>query len=97
MALTLASFPLQFKLSGFGAGLAEERVRFWATLAGPWLDAAGAIADSTTLNRAKTAGLAPARYLSDNNAYAFFEALGDLIHTGPTGTNVGDLQVILLA
>ena len=32
-----------------------------------------------------------------NNAYAFFDALGDLIHTGPTGTNVGDLQVILLA
>ena len=42
-------------------------------------------------------GLIPGRYLSDNNSYAFFEALGDLIHTGPTGTNVGDLQVILLA
>ena len=60
-------------------------------------DAAGAIADSTTLARAAAAGLAPERYLSDNNAYAFFDALGDLIHTGPTGTNVGDLQVILLA
>jgi glycerate 2-kinase len=60
-------------------------------------DAAGALADSTTIDRARAAGLIPARYLSDNNAYAFFEALGDLIHTGPTGTNVGDLQVILLA
>jgi glycerate 2-kinase len=60
-------------------------------------DAAGALADSTTLDRARSAGLVPERYLSDNNAYAFFEALGDLIHTGPTGTNVGDLQVILLA
>jgi hydroxypyruvate reductase len=60
-------------------------------------DAAGALADSTTIDRARGAGLMPARYLSDNNAYAFFEALGDLIHTGPTGTNVGDLQVILLA
>ena len=60
-------------------------------------DAAGAIADSTTLDRATAAGLVPGRYLSDNNAYAFFDALGDLIHTGPTGTNVGDLQVILLA
>ena len=60
-------------------------------------DAAGALADSTTLERARSAGLLPDRYLSDNNAYAFFEALGDLIHTGPTGTNVGDLQVILLA
>ena len=44
------------------------------------------------------AGLSPpSAYLDDNNAYAFFDALGDLIHTGPTGTNVGDLQVILLA
>jgi glycerate 2-kinase len=60
-------------------------------------DAAGAIADSTTIERARAAGLAPDRFLSDNNAYAFFDALGDLINTGPTGTNVGDLQVILLA
>jgi hydroxypyruvate reductase len=60
-------------------------------------DAAGALADSTTIERARAAGLRPAPYLSDNNAYAFFDALGDLIHTGPTGTNVGDLQVILLA
>ena len=60
-------------------------------------DAAGAIADSTTSLRARAAGLRPGHYLSDNNAYAFFDALGDLIHTGPTGTNVGDLQVILLA
>jgi hydroxypyruvate reductase len=61
-------------------------------------DAAGAVADTTTLARAEAAGTGAAgRYLDDNNAYAFFEALGDLIHTGPTGTNVGDLQVILLA
>ena len=60
-------------------------------------DAAGAIVDSTTVERATTAGLAPARFLEDNNAYAFFDALGDLINTGPTGTNVGDLQIILLA
>jgi hydroxypyruvate reductase len=60
-------------------------------------DAAGALADSTTIARAHAANLSPADFLSDNNAYAFFAALGDLIHTGPTGTNVGDLQVILLA
>jgi glycerate 2-kinase len=60
-------------------------------------EAAGAIADSTTIDRAAAMGLVPGRFLSDNNAYAFFDALGDLIHTGPTGTNVGDLQVILLA
>ena len=61
-------------------------------------DAAGAVADTTTVDRARTAGLQdPAHYLDNNNAYPFFAALGDLIHTGPTGTNVGDLQVILLA
>jgi glycerate 2-kinase len=60
-------------------------------------DAAGAYVDSSTLARASARGLAPGPFLSDNNAYAFFDALGDLIRTGPTGTNVGDLQVILLA
>ncbi|MBI3494122.1 MAG: DUF4147 domain-containing protein [Acidobacteria bacterium] len=60
-------------------------------------DAAGAVADSTTLDRARLAGLMPDTFLADNNAYAFFKTLGDLIHTGPTGTNVGDLQIVLLA
>jgi glycerate 2-kinase len=60
-------------------------------------DAAGAIVDATTLDRARVAGLSPNQFLSNNDAYAFFDALGDLIHLGPTGTNVGDLQVILLA
>jgi glycerate 2-kinase len=60
-------------------------------------DAAGACADSTTAKRARAAGIdTPARHLADNNAYAFFAALGDLIRTGPTDTNVGDLQVILI-
>lgn len=61
-------------------------------------DAAGAIADSTTIARAGSAGLAPgASFLAANNSYEFFAGLGDLIQTGPTGTNVGDLQIILLA
>lgn len=61
-------------------------------------DAAGATIDLTTLDRARALGLpALQRFLDDNNAYAFFAALGDLIHTGPTDTNVGDLQVILVA
>ena len=60
-------------------------------------DAAGAYADGSTIDRALADGLAPDTYLSNNNSYAFFQALGDLIHTGPTGTNVGDLQIILLA
>jgi hydroxypyruvate reductase len=60
-------------------------------------DAAGAVVDSSTATRASEAGLSAARFLDNNDAYAFFDALRDLIHTGPTGTNVGDLQVILLA
>jgi glycerate-2-kinase len=60
-------------------------------------DAAGAIADSTTLARARAAGLASVdTYLDANDSYTFFARLGDLIQTGPTGTNVGDLQVLLI-
>jgi glycerate 2-kinase len=59
-------------------------------------DAAGAIVDSTTLERAKAAEIDPERHLGDNNSYNFFNQLGDLIRTGPTGTNVGDLQIILI-
>src|SRR5262249_26376175 len=58
-------------------------------------DAAGALVDSTTRDRARATRLDPARFLDDNNAYAFFDALGDLVRTGPTGTNVGDLQLLL--
>ena len=60
-------------------------------------DAAGALADATTTTRAQAAGLDADALLADNDAYTFFDAIGDLIRTGPTGTNVGDLQVILLA
>jgi hydroxypyruvate reductase len=60
-------------------------------------DAAGALVDVTTIQRARDARLDPAAFLRRNDAYHFFETLGDLIHTGPTGTNVGDLQAILLA
>ena len=61
-------------------------------------DAAGAVVDDGTAERAAQANLFPARtFLDTNNAYAYFSAIGDLIQTGPTGTNVGDLQVFLLA
>ncbi|HTK29123.1 MAG TPA: DUF4147 domain-containing protein [Vicinamibacterales bacterium] len=60
-------------------------------------DAAGGAADSTTAARASAAGLDPARFLDDNDAYTLLDRLGDLIRTGPTGTNVGDLQVLLLS
>jgi glycerate 2-kinase len=59
-------------------------------------DAAGAIVTPTTLDRARTLGLDPAKHLAENNAYLFFKALGDLVITGPTLTNVNDFRVILL-
>jgi len=57
--------------------------------------AAGAIVDPTTLSRAAAAGLDPRAALDAHDSYPFFERLGDLVLTGPTGTNVGDLQVFL--
>lgn len=61
-------------------------------------DAAGAVVDGTTFARARAAGIAdPDSYLDNNDTYEFFRPLNDLILTGPTSTNVGDLQVILLA
>jgi glycerate 2-kinase len=54
-------------------------------------DATGALADGSTLARAQAAGLDPNAYLTNNDAYHFFEALGDLLITGPTNTNVNDL------
>ena len=59
-------------------------------------DAAGALVDSTTIQRAQAARLQPQAFLERNDSHRFFEVLGDLVQTGPTGTNVGDLQIILL-
>lgn len=61
-------------------------------------DAAGAIIDTTTPLRAADAGLErPDYYLAANDSYAFFDGVGDLLHTGATATNVGDLQIALIA
>jgi glycerate 2-kinase len=57
--------------------------------------AAGAIADATTIARAQAMGLDASAALARHDSHPFFQALGDLIVTGPTGTNVGDLQVLL--
>jgi len=59
-------------------------------------DAAGAIVDRTTSARATAAGLDLAASLRAHDAYTVFDRLGDLVKTGPTGTNVGDLQVLLV-
>jgi hydroxypyruvate reductase len=58
-------------------------------------DAAGAVVTGETAQRAKSLGLDPADHLARNDAYPFFEALGDLLKTGPTGTNVNDLIFLI--
>lgn len=60
-------------------------------------DAAGAIAAGDTLARARELGLDAQASLANNDAYHFFQPLGDLIITGPTGTNVNDLLFVLVA
>jgi hydroxypyruvate reductase len=59
-------------------------------------DAAGAIADSRTIGNARARGLDPARFLAANDSYHFFERLESLIKTGPTGTNVMDVRLLLI-
>jgi len=59
-------------------------------------DAAGAFADHTSVLRANRAGLDIRQHLTNNDAYPFFQRLGDLLITGPTGTNVMDMNVILI-
>lgn len=59
-------------------------------------EAAGAIADGTTVARARKLGLDPSSFLTNNDSYRFFEKLGDLIVTGPTNTNVNDLALVLV-
>jgi len=59
-------------------------------------DNAGAIVTPDTMARARSMGLDAQRFLDDNDAYSFFEALGDLVVTGPTGTNVNDFRALLL-
>jgi glycerate 2-kinase len=59
-------------------------------------DNAGAIALPDTLARARAKGLDARAMLADNDAYGFFAALGDLVITGPTLTNVNDFRALLI-
>ncbi len=65
-------------------------------------DAAGAFADGGTARLARGAGLDPAASLRDNDSYRFFDELGrrtggsPLLVTGPTGTNVMDIQAVIV-
>ncbi len=83
-ALELAGMPNVLLLSGGTDGTD-----------GP-TDAAGALADGTTVARALARGMDPRAFLENNDAYHFFEPLGDLIVTGPTNTNVNDIMLLLV-
>ena len=56
-------------------------------------DAAGAIVDGTTIERARATGFDPRATLAENDAHALLAATGDLLITGPTGTNVADVTI----
>jgi hydroxypyruvate reductase len=59
-------------------------------------DNAGAVVTPDTLARADALGLKPSVYLDRNDSYRFFEALGNLVVTGPTHTNVNDFRALLV-
>ena len=59
-------------------------------------DNAGCVIGPDTLSRARALGLDAEAYLADNDAYSFFAALGDLVMSGPTLTNVNDFRAILV-
>ena len=59
-------------------------------------DAAGAIVDGDTVIKAAASGYVAAEYLEDNDSYNFFARTEGLLKTGPTGTNVMDLQIMIL-
>lgn len=87
MALAEADAPLDRRWAFFSGGTDGRD--------GP-TDAAGGFADPGTLDRIRAAGLAPRDELARNNAYFALDAAGDLLRTGPTGTNVADIQITLL-
>lgn len=85
LALALASTPGIWGLSGDTDGLDFMD------------DVAGAIATPDTLQRARAKGIDPTAMLAGHDCHSFFGAIGDLIRTGPTLTNVNDFRAILIA
>lgn len=85
LAIALAGAPGVFALAGDTDGIDGSE------------DNAGAFVAPDTLARALALGLKPQDFLADNDAYSLFAALGDLVVTGPTRTNVNDFRAILIA
>ncbi|MGH6683178.1 MAG: glycerate kinase type-2 family protein [Pseudolabrys sp.] len=88
LAIGLAGMPAVAALAGDTDGTDGG--------AGAASDPAGAILDGETVARAKALGLDPAAFLADNNSTGFFTALGDLLMSGPTYTNVNDFRAIVV-
>lgn len=59
-------------------------------------DAAGGMADGHSYKKMLSAGISPEEYLNDNNSYDALKTIGDIIITGPTGTNVNDITVVII-
>jgi glycerate 2-kinase len=57
--------------------------------------AAGAIVDETTIARGRALGRDAETYLNNSDAFSYFNALGDAVETGPSGTNVRDLRIMI--
>ena len=58
-------------------------------------DAAGAIIDGKSFEKAEKYNLLPLEYLRNNDSYNFFKGINELIFTGPTGSNVNDIAIIM--
>lgn len=83
-AIAMASEPDVFALAGDSDGIDGTE------------DAAGAIVTPDTLARARAASLDPRAHLSAHDSFSFFDGIGDLLRTGPTGTNVNDIRAVLI-
>ena len=84
LAIGLDGSPGTFALAGDSDGIDGTE------------DAAGAIVAPDTLQRAAAAGLDPSELLARHDSYSLFEALGDLVMTGPTLTNVNDIRIVAI-
>jgi glycerate 2-kinase len=83
-AIAMAGEPDVFALAGDSDGIDGTE------------DAAGAIVTPDTLARGRAAGLDTRAYLVAHDSFSFFDGIGDLIRTGPTGTNVNDIRAVLI-
>jgi hydroxypyruvate reductase len=90
-------FALAFALAAEKVGLKN-----WTLLSGGTdgrdgpTDAAGGVVDNNSLTRMRQAGIDPTQHLDNNDAYHALTSSNDLLITGATGTNVADLQILLL-